>query len=324
MAESNHWAFPANLQPKADEVAFDFQAALDAVVMLRAEIPQDAFTASTLGTERIGSGVVIRNDGLILTIGYLITESQTIWITTNHGQVIQGHALAYDQETGFGLVVPLGRLKAPMLPIGSMERAVIGDDVIVIGYGGRAHSLKATIIGRREFVGYWEYVLDDALFTAPAHPEWGGTALVDAEGRLIGIGSLHVQETIDSKQVDVNMMVPIDLLTPILDDMLRYGRPAHPARPWLGMYVTEADGHLVVGGMSRGAPADRAGVRVGDLVIEVNGERVQGLAELFRRIWRLGAAGVDVPLMLTRDGAVTRVRVRSADRADFLKKPQLH
>lgn len=324
MADSTHWAFPAELQPKAEEVSFDLKAALDAVVMLRVEIPPDAFTASILGTERLGSGVVIREDGLILTIGYLITEAQTIWITTHQGAVVQGHALAYDQETGLGLVLPLGRLRAPMLVRGSSDQVAVSDEVFVIGHGGRAHSLKARVIAKREFAGYWEYVLDQAIFTAPAHPEWGGTALLDSDGRLVGIGSLHVQEQIGDKQVDGNMMVPIDVIEPILEDMLQLGRPAHLPRPWLGIYVTESNGHLVVGGLSKGAPADKAGVRVGDVVVEVAGERVKGLAELFRRIWRIGPAGTEIPLTLARDGVVKRVRAKSASRNDFLKKPLLH
>src|SRR5262249_40325471 len=157
--------FPAELQPSPDRVSFDLEAALDAVVMLRTEIPQDAFTASILGTERIGNGVVIRADGLVLTIGYLITEAQTIWLTTNSGNAVAGHALAYDQATGFGLVQPLGRLGIPALERGSAQSCAVGDDVFVIGYGGRSHALQAKIIARREFAGYWEYVLDEALFT---------------------------------------------------------------------------------------------------------------------------------------------------------------
>jgi S1-C subfamily serine protease len=120
MAGPGNWAFPDALQPKADETAFDLDAALDAAVLLRTEIPQDAFTAPILGTERAGNGVVIRDDGLILTIGYLITEAEAIWITTNRGTVVQGHALAYDQASGFGLVLPLGRLGVRPLARGSV------------------------------------------------------------------------------------------------------------------------------------------------------------------------------------------------------------
>ncbi|MGB8436758.1 MAG: S1C family serine protease [Burkholderiales bacterium] len=324
MDELGDWAFPESVQPQAQDVRFDLEATLDAVVQVRAEIPEDAFTASILGTERVGNGVVIRDDGLVLTIGYLITEAETIWLTTNRGTVVAGHPLAYDQATGFGLVQPLGRLDVPSLPRGSAANCAFGNDVIVIGQGGREHALKAKVIAVREFAGYWEYVLDHAVFTAPAHPQWGGAALVGASGELLGIGSLLVEETVAGQSIQGNMIVPIDLLAPILEEMLGTGRAARPARPWLGMYTTEMRGQLVVGGLAEGGPAHRAGVRTKDMVLEVAAERVTGLADMFRRIWRLGAAGVEVPLTLARDGELMRVRLRSADRNDYLKKPMLH
>ena len=175
MAESSNWAFPRELRPKPEDVRFDLEAALDSVVLLRAEIPEDAFTASILGTERAGNGVVIREDGLVLTIGYLITEAQTIWLTTNSGTAVAGHPLAYDQATGFGLVQPLGRLGVPALQRGSAASYAAGDDVIVIGHGGRAHALTAKVIAKREFAGYWEYVLDEAL-CSPHLPTRSGPA----------------------------------------------------------------------------------------------------------------------------------------------------
>ena len=324
MAEPSQWAFPAALQPNPAETRFDLQPALDAVVLLRAEVPEDAFTAQILGTERAGNGVVIREDGLVLTIGYLITEAQSIWLTTNRGTAVPGHALGYDQATGFGLVLPLAPLGVGPLARGSAAVASAGDGVYVIGHGGRAHSLKAKVIAKREFAGYWEYVLDEALFTAPAHPQWGGAALLGEDGRLIAIGSLLVQEAVGGKTVDGNMFVPIDLLEPILAEMSSVGRAARPARPWMGLYATELDGHLVVGGLAAKGPAEQAGVRLGDVIAEVAGERVTGLAAFFRKVWSLGPAGTVIPLTISRQGALSRLELRSADRADFLKKPRLH
>jgi S1-C subfamily serine protease len=324
MAEPGNWAFPAALQPSPDEASFDLESALDSVVLLRAAIPEDAYTAPILGTERTGNGVVIREDGLVVTIGYLITEAESIWLTTNRGAVVQGHALAYDQRTGLGLVLPLGSLGVRPLERASSAGMDTNTEVVVIGHGGRPHSLKAKIIAKREFAGYWEYVLDEALFTAPAHPQWGGAALVGSDGRLLGIGSLLVQESAGGKAVDGNMFVPIDLLAPILEELLTLGRAAGPPRAWLGIYTAEMDGHLVIGGLAPGGPAERAGVKLGDLVLEVGGERVAGLAAMFRRIWRAGPAGSDVTLTLSRRGASSKVQIRSADRNDFLKKPRLH
>ena len=325
MAESSNWTFPANLQPDATTLAYDLDAALDSVVMLRAEIPEDAFTAQTLGTERIGNGVVIREDGLVLTIGYLITEAESIWLTTNSGVVVPGHPLAYDAATGFGLVLPLGRLGAPMLTRGSANSVSADDDVTVIGHGRRMHSLKAKIVAKREFVGYWEYLLDEALFTAPAHPQWGGTALVNAQGQLVGLGSLLVQEAREEgQQLQGNMFVPVDLLEPILEDMLKFGRRSAPPRPWLGLYAVDVDGHVAVSGLADGGPAARAGIRKGDLLMEVDGAKVRGVADLFRKVWAQGAAGTEIPFLVGRKGAAIRVAVRSADRNDLMKKPQLH
>jgi S1-C subfamily serine protease len=323
MSESAQWAFPAELQPRQGDLAFDLKTALDSVVMLRSTIPDDAFTASILGTERAGNGVVIREDGLTLTIGYLITEAETIWLTTNSGATVAGHPLAYDFATGFGLVQPLGTLDAPAMKRGTTASVDVEDDVIVIGHGGRSHALKAQIIAKREFAGYWEYVLDEALFTAPPHPEWSGAALVDDSGLLLGVGSLLVQETIGDKTMQGNMFVPADLLDPLQDDLLSTGSSRRAPRPWLGMYTAEMTAQLVVNGLAKNGPADQAGVRLGDVIVEVGGARVTGLADFYRKVWRLGPPGTVVPLAVARDGQIARLELHSADRGDFLKKPRL-
>jgi S1-C subfamily serine protease len=321
---ADEWAFPESLQPKPEEMRFDLAAALDAVVSLRAEVPDDAFTASILGTVRQGNGVVIGDDGLVLTIGYLITEAETVWLTTNHGVVVPAHALAYDFATGFGLVQPLGDLGVAAIPRGLSAHCSKGESVLVVGHGGRPHALTALVNDKREFAGYWEYVLDEAIFTAPAHPQWGGAAVIGLDGRLLGIGSLLVQNGQPGRSLQGNMIVPIDLLRPIEADLVRLGRTNRPPRPWLGMYTTDEHGHPVVAALADGGPADRGGVRPGDIVLEVAGERVTTLAGLFRRIWAQGAAGVEVPLTLVRNGHPVRLRVTSADRSDFLRKPRLH
>ena len=323
MPQTRQWAFPESLQPKDEETQFDLGRALDAVVLVRSEIPEDAFTADVLGTERSGYGVVIAGNGLVLTIGYLITEATQVWLTTNRGAVVAGYPLAYDQATGFGLIHPLGKLDAPHLSRGLASDVRVGDSAFVIGHGGLAHALKTRLVDKREFAGYWEYVLDEALFTAPAHPQWGGAALLDAQGDLIGIGSLLVEEEVDGESIHVNMFVPTDLLGPIFDSMLKTGRSPHPPHPWLGLYTQEQKGRLVVGFLVPGSPAERAGIRVGDLVLGVGDYRAGSLADLFRAVRRLGAAGVEVPLSVARAGNVVRITVKSVDRNDLLKKPSL-
>ncbi len=324
MAKETNWAFPAEMRPKPEDWRFDLDGALDAVVQLRAEIPEDAFTAQILGTERLGNGVVIRDDGLVLTIGYLVSEASTIWLTTNKGVVVPGFPLAYDQVTGFGLVQPLGKLGVRPLPRGSAASCRIGENVVVAGHGGRAHALRATVFAKREFAGYWEYLLEEAIYTAPAHPQWGGSALIGSDGKLLAVGSLLVQEKVDAGTLQGNMLVPIDLLAPILDDMLKLGRPAQPPRGWLGMYTTEAGGKLVVAGLAPDAPAERGGVKVGDVIVEVAGEKTGSLADLWRSIWALGGPGSQVPMKLLRKSVLVNTVLRTADRSDFLKKPHLH
>jgi S1-C subfamily serine protease len=318
------WAFPESVQPQSGQTQFDLERALDAVVLVRAEIPEDAYSAQTLGTERGGYGAVIRQDGLVLTIGYLINEATQIWLTTNKGMVVEGYPLAYDQATGFGLIQPLGKLTVPHLERGLAADVKVGDSAFVIGHGGRPHSLKTRIIAKQEFAGYWEYVLDEALFAAPAHPQWGGAALLDAQGNLIGTGSLLVQQEVQGEMIHVNMFVPIDLLAPIFDSMVKTGRSPHPPRPWLGMSTQDPAGKLVVARLSPNGPAGRAGVRIGDTVLGVGPTRVHSLVEFFRAVWKVGPAGVEVPLTLSRGGDVLHIMVRSADRNDFLRKPKLH
>src|SRR5436309_10087068 len=323
-SSSSDWEMPLSVQPKPENFAYDLDGALNSLVGLRAIVPGDAFTAETLGTERTGNGVLIR-DGVVLTIGYLITEAQTIWLHLADGHPVPGHVLAYDQETGFGLVQALARVDAPTLPIGRSRDAKVGDAVVVAGAGGRKHAVVARIAAKQEFAGNWEYVLDEAFFTAPAHPFWGGTAMIGGDGSLLGIGSLQVQQVRESGTPEpLNMIVPIDILKPILEDLLTLGRPNHPPRPWLGLNATEVEDKVVVARVSSSAPAKRANLRTGDVVLAVAGDEVKDLAGLFRKVWSLGKAGVEVPLTIYRDGRTFEVRITSGDRNRFLKGPSLH
>ena len=310
---------------KEPEVELDVDAMLSSLVSVRSEVPEDALTAPVLGTERMGNGVVIGDRGLVLTIGYLVTEAQTLWITDHRGIAVPGHVLGYDQESGFGLVQALQPLTAPAMDLGVSAACDVGDPIVVAGHGGGDALVTGRIIAKREFAGYWEYVLDEALFTAPAHPNWGGAALVGSDGRLLGVGSLLVQTVSSSgEKGGANMVVPIDLLKPILEDMQLYGRPNRPARPWLGFLVQDVGSHLVVASTYDGCPADRAGVEVGDLIVEVAGEPIDGLAELFRKVWGIGPAGSDIPITIVRDGEPRPVVLESIDRDARLKHGAVH
>ena len=323
MASLVEWKVPQAVQPRAEDYSYDLERTLSSVVGLHSIIPPDAFTADTLGVERAGNGVLI-DEGLVLTVGYLITEAETVWLHFGDGHVIQGHALGLDQETGFGLVQALGKIDLPALEIGFSKSADVGERVVVGGAGGRTRSLAGRIAARQEFAGYWEYVLDEAIFTYPAHPNWGGTALISGTGKLIGIGSLQLERARGGKNEHLNMVVPIDLLNPILDDLRKFGRVNRPVRPWLGIYSTEIEDKVVVVGIAPKGPAARAEIKTGDVVVAVNGDRISTLAGMYRKVWMLGQAGVEVPLTLYRDGVTFDVRVNSSDRAKFLKGPRLH
>lgn len=323
MPSLTEWKVPAAVQPRADEFAFDLEATLEAVVGLHCIVPEDAFTAQTLGTERAGNGVLI-DKGLILTIGYLITEAETIWLHLGDGRVVPGHALGVDQETGFGLVQVLGEIDIEPLPLGVSAKAKIGDAVVVGGVGGRTRSVAGKIAAVQEFAGYWEYLLDDAIFTHPAHPNWGGAALINAKGELIGIGSLQIERELGGKSEHLNMIVPIDLLKPVLDDLRKFGKVNRPARPWLGLYAAEVEDKVVVVGLAARGPAARAELKTGDVILAVNGEDVTDSAEFYRALWALGPAGIDVPLTLYRGGDTFDVELVSTDRMKMLKAPRMH
>lgn len=322
MASLSEWRITPARQPKPGDYRYDLDQALASVVGIRALVPDGAFTAETLGTERAGSGVVI-SDGVVLTIGYLITEAEEIWISAGDGRSIAGHPLGYDQVTGFGLVQALGSLGLPVMALGRSQAAQPGTPVVIGATGGRKHSIASFIVGKQEFAGYWEYLLDEAVFTAPAHPSWGGGALIGADGKLLGIGSLMLQMARDGEVADINMVVPINLLPPILDDLLTRGQVNTPPRPWLGVFSAESDGTVVVMSVAKGGPAAKAGLRRGDIISDIGDTEVDGLADFYRKVWGLGSAGSEVPMRIVRDGRDSWVRIKSADRNSFLKKPQL-
>jgi S1-C subfamily serine protease len=295
----------------------------DAVVSITAHVPEDAMSAGLLGTERTGHGVRIRSDGLIVTIGYVVHEAENLWIGT-HNTVVPGFVVGYDFDSGLALVKPSLPLHGPSMELGRADLLAIGDAVTIVSSSGKEPSLEARIVAKQEFAGRWEYVLDEALFTTPPHGSWSGAALVDRQGRLCGLGSLVIQgfET-RAGTTDVNMFVPIELLAPIVDEICANGRRSSPPRPWLGMLVHDDQHDLTVVGVYRNCPADKAGLRPGDVIVGIDDEPVVGLANMFRRVWSLGAAGVDVPLNVLRNAEKVQLRVRSGDRVGFQRKGTL-
>ncbi len=299
---------------------------LDAVVKVRAQVPSEARTAGSLGPLREGSGVVIDSNGLVLTIGYLILEASRVQLTDSAGRTAPAEVVGYDHATGFGLLRALSAVGgARPLSLGASEGLDQGAEVLILSHAENGPSGQgAYVVSRREFAGYWEYLLDKAIFTAPHHANFGGAALIDRGGRLLGIGSLQVPEAIPGRPVPGNMFVPIDLLKPILSDLTAKGFSATERRPWLGAQMEAVGGHVMIRRVSKGGPAERSGLEAGQLIAGVGGEPVQGLADLYRKVWALGAPGVGVPLNILKGVRVEEVNVASGDRYDFLRLDPSH
>jgi len=312
------------LRPTAGAVEFDLNARLSSVVALEAIVSEDASTVEALGAHRVGNGIVIGAEGLVLTIGYLIIEADEVILTTGDGRRVPAHVLGFDQASGLGLVHALEPLNLPALPISKSQRLGKDDDVIVVGAGGRAHASLGVVSARAAFAGYWEYYLDEALFVGPAHPHWSGAALLNSAGELVGVGSLYVEQRTATGEVQpLNMFVPAELLPPILAD-LSAGRSTGPARPWLGLIAQEAESHVVVLDVTEGGPADQAGLEEGDIIQAIDGERVTDLAGFYKRLWALGPPGVKAPLTVRRGARSLSFDIQTIDRATRLKKRRLN
>lgn len=293
---------------------------IQAVVKISTKVPPDARTARRLGTAREGSGVVIDGNGLILTIGYIMLEASQVDIGLADGRTVPAQMIAYDHETGFGLLRATAKLGVKPVELGDSRAVHERDQVLVVAHGGKRAAAGALVVSRRPFAGWWEYLLERAIFTAPPHPNFGGAALIDSGGRLVGIGSLVVGDAAGPEQpLAGNMFIPIDMLKPILADLLEKGRRADPSRPWLGLTSREVHGRLFVTRVAKNGPAYSAGIRSGDLVIGVDGKPIEGLADFYRKVWAMGAAGVGVPVNVVHGVTVKPVIIKSGSRYDWLK-----
>ena len=305
--------------------AGDGDRLLAAVVKVKMSALEDARTTPALGNEREGSGIVIDAQGRVLTIGYLVVEAARIEITTLDGKSLPASLVGYDHGSGLALLQPLGAPGVPALPLGRSDSVAERDPVLVVPFGGQEAASLAFVASRRLFTGNWEYLLESAIFTTPPAMNWSGAALVNRDGELVGIGSLFVRQSVEgTTPLPGNLFVPVDVLKPILADLIATGRPAGPPRPWLGLATEEMQGHLVVSRVSPESPAEQAGVRDGDIVVAVGKEPVRSQAELYRRIWSLGPAGVDVPLRILQGAEVRELRLHSVDRLDYLRHAPIY
>lgn len=297
----------------------DAEALFGAIVKISTRAVPGARTAESLGDEREGTGVVIGDNGLVLTIGYLIVEADDVKITDAKGRTLPAGVVGYDHASGFGLVRTAVPLDAQPIALGDSGKTAERDPVMIASAGGSGASF-AWIVSKRQFTGNWEYQLDYALYTSPPAANWSGAALIDRDGKLLGIGSLIVREaTADEPKLPGNVFVPIDFLKPILSDLIREGHRAGPARPWLGIAADEVQGHLLVTRVSPEGPGDRAGVSVGDIILGVDAHAVRTQAEFYARVWERRNAGDEVPLKVLKGVDVKEIKVRSIDRIEYFK-----
>ncbi|MFQ5842459.1 MAG: S1C family serine protease, partial [Thermodesulfobacteriota bacterium] len=300
------FATPAQADQAAEEI-------LKAIVKVRSIVPKDARTAGSLGTEREGNGVVIDAQGHILTIGYLILEAETIEVVGPDDKPMSATFLGYDHATGFGILRTDEPLSVAPMKLGKSSEVNQGDPILVAGHGGKDAVQPARVVSRGEFAGYWEYLLDDAIYTSPPHPEFGGAALIGRDGQLLGIGSIFTQLVVSGVgSLPCNMFVPIDLLKPILPDLIAIGRSREPPKPWLGLSAEEAHGRVFVLRVRSEGPAAEAGLQPNDIILAVDKKAVKGLADFCRKVWALGSAGVDVPLSVLRGTQIRDLTVHSA------------
>jgi len=299
--------------------------ALDSVVRLKIKALPQARSARTLGLEREGSGVLLRGSGLVLTIGYLILEAESITITDNRGKSVPGTIAGYDHATGFGLIRPSIPLLLKGVELGVSGDTAEYDKMIFATYGGKQNATLAMVASRRRFAGYWEYLIEDAIFTVPPRADHSGAALINRDGKLIGIGSLFVMDAVvPNRRAPGNMFVPVDLLKPIMDQLSSNTSTRDALRPWIGLSTQEVDGRLFVLRVQEEGPAEQAGLKTGDIILGIHGEPVSTLEGFYKKLWSLGQAGTPVPLKVLQGSEVREISVQSIKRMDFVKaKPSL-
>jgi S1-C subfamily serine protease len=297
----------------------DLQRFNSSIVRVNTKVPDDAGSSQTLGPDRVGTGIIL-DARTVLTIGYVTLEADAVMVTTASGKRIPASVAGYDHATGFGLVRTAVPLDGKPLPLGDSDAVSEKQKVLTLGHG-EPEATEIFVLSRKPFAAGWEYLIERPIYTFPPVNNWSGAALITADGTLVGVGSLIVNDASPSqKGVPGNLFVPVNLLKPIMADLLANGRRSAGVQPWLGMTTEDVRGNLMVTRLARNGPAENAGVNVGDIVVGVGGDRIGEQADFYRKVWKVGPAGANIPLRLLKGGEVREVTVKSIDRFDFLRK----
>lgn len=317
-------AFAQDFAPQPPATHGRAEITVDAlsVVKVSSKVISNARSSKTLGNRREGTGVVIDASGLVMTIGYLIIEAENVELSTADGKVFPATVIGYDNATGLGLVRALTPLPVKPVNFGQSESAKELEMVLIVGFDGVA---PAYIVSKRPFVGYWEYLLDEAIYTAPVTVNWSGAALLSREGKLLGIGSLVVNDAMGTRaNVPGNMFVPIDIIKPVLGDFIANGKSTMKARPWLGINSQEFQGNLIVTRVSQESPAEDAGLKAGDIIVGIGGQPVKSQADFYTKLWASGGAGAEIPVDVLKSGRVENFKIKSIDRSTYFRQQPMY
>ena len=294
----------------------------DSVVDIYAKIPPEARTASSLGQERAGTGVVI-DGGYILTIGYLVIEASEIKIGLSNGQTVPGTLVGCDHTTGFGILKSVVPIALTELTLGDSDKIQVDESLLILPSPQQGFSSLAQMVSRRPFAGWWEYYLEDSIYTFPTNQAWAGAPLVNAEGEILGIGSLFVADAVSQGVMSPgNLFVPINLLKPILAELTEFGRRKTNIKPYLGLSSDDSSGQVVITRVNEGGPSDKVGILAQDIITHVNQTPVTTLKDFYEAVWGSGESGSIVSLEISRAGQDMSVRVQTVDRMDYFVKPK--
>ena len=293
----------------------------ESIVSVRSIVPPEARTAANLGVEREGNGVAI-DENHILTIGYIVLESESIEIGLSDGRSLPAKLIGYDHTSGFGIIKSVVPLTMPHLKLGNSDDINSEEDLLILPSPIRGAGSIVRSVSRRPFTGWWEYFVESPIYTTPPNRFWAGAPILNGNGEILGIGSLFVSESVPGISSPGNMSVPINLLKPILEDLLTNGRRKGKIQPYLGISSDESNDQIIVTRVSEGGPAYQAGVKPQDIIVAINGSQITKLESFYKKIWKSGEAGVTIELSVLRSGSLMNFKLKTIDRLDYFFKPQ--